>query len=538
MIAVTRAGGLLRCAARHPFASVAIVVLVGILIVAVFGPALPGGDAPRLVSGARNVFIAGLLGVGVAVSVGTVCGLAAGVYLGPFDRIAGWLAYLMASVPACVFLVVLVADSSNNIAWAMIVFGVLMTAPFFALARSTVMRLDAQPTLQSRRLQGLTTARLIVRFALPALRLPLLARALLVAAFMVSIDTILTFLGLVSIPTSTWGSMLRETGQNLPGTTELNWTPGVLLALTVISLATVGLSLLKSQHDPGAAGASVPVAVGDGRWSLDEPLPSTWFRAAALLDVRGLRIRFDTETESQEIASGVSLTIGRGEVVGLLGDAESGAREIALAIAGLLPPKTSISGGSILFGGAELVGLPERLLRRTRGTGVSYLPPDPLASLEPAFTVASHLQTPLRKTLGLSRDAATARSLELLRRVGFSDPRAILALRPPALTSIMAERVLIAGAISCDPDLVIANEPTATLSGQDEAVILALLHSLQQELDLTVIVVTHRLRILAATCRQVAVVQAGMIVEHSSIADLFDEPQHPYTRHLLSAEAM
>ncbi|WP_051973367.1 ABC transporter permease subunit [Cryobacterium sp. MLB-32] len=338
--------------------------------------------------------------------------------------------------------------------------------------------------------------------------------------------------------TAPWGSIARDTLQSSAENLVAGWAPIVLVLLTLASMAALGLAIRRRLRVVAPSGTfpSFPDATAEPADS-DEPTPSIWYRSSALLDIRGLRIRSGAGPEAPEIVSGVSLTIARGEAVGLLGNDCSGAHEIALAMAGLLGPGQAISGGSILFDGIELVGMPERSLTRLRGTGVAYLPANPLASLDPAFTVAGHLRAPLRTTMGLSTDAANARSRELLRSVGFSDPGAVLALRPADLTPIMAERVLIAGTMSCNPHLLIAHEPAATLAPHDESLILMLLHRLQKERGLTIIVVTGSVRLLAETCRQVAVVQAGMIVEHASISDLFDAPQHPYTRELLAGDS-
>lgn len=530
---------ILRRGAEHPLAavSVSVLVLLSAVLIAASLVALTAdhGDALlRVVQGARSSLLAALLGVSVSVVVGTVCGLAAGIYARNFSAFLGWVAYATASVPALIFLVVVLAYSSRSLTGAVVLFGVLLSVPNFRLARNTVVSLGHQATARTRRAEDRTALRLLWRGVFPALRRELFALALLESSLLLGVHFLLGFLGLEGATEPSLGALLREHLQNGPG--PASWAPSALFLLALAALAVLGGSIRRVQRPSGPIETLV-VAVEDEEDGADEPQPSLWFRSSAVLDVRGLRIRSGPKPESPEIVCGVSLTITQGEIVGLLGDANSGAHEIALAIAGLPAPRTRVSGGSILFDGTELVGLPERSLTRLRGTGVSYLPRDPLASLDPAFTVASHLQTPLRKTLGLSRLAATAHSLELLRRVGFSDPQAILALLPGQLTPIMAQRVLIAGAISCEPMLLVAHEPTATLSQPDDAALLESLRSLQQELGLTVIVVTDSVQLVAAICRQVAVVQAGMIVEHASIADLLGAPRHEYTRHLLLADS-
>lgn len=536
---------MLRSAARHPLASVSVLVLglVGALALGAAGiyPGPASDDVSILVQATRSTLLTALLGTAVCLVAGTAIGVAAGIYAGHFNALVGWVAYVTASVPALIFLLVVLVDSGRSLTGAMIVLGLLTTAPIFLLARGTVLRVENRPTVHARRAEGLTAARLLARSVLPALRGGLLALGLLQFAAMIGLHSLLSFLDLGGDAGPTWGSLARHTLENPAGASTYSWLPIALLVLTLAGLATLGLSIRRSLGPPRPCPAPGPSTDdGDERWALREPLPSAWFRASALFDVRGLHIQCgagaESGAESADLVAGVSLTIARGDVVGLLGAAHSGAHEIALAMGGLLGPSKTISAGSILFDGIELVGMHERSLSRLRGTGVSYLPRDPCGSLDPAFTVASHLRAPLRKAAGLSKTATIARSRELLRRVGFDDPQAILSLRPAELTPVMAVRVLLAGAISCDPHVVIAHEPTATLDAADEASILKLFHGLQQELELTVIVVTDQIRLLSATCQQVAVVQAGMIVEHASIKDLLEAPQHPYTRELLSAE--
>ncbi|MDH6235683.1 ABC-type dipeptide/oligopeptide/nickel transport system ATPase component [Cryobacterium sp. CG_9.6] len=194
-----------------------------------------------------------------------------------------------------------------------------------------------------------------------------------------------------------------------------------------------------------------------------------------------------------------------------------------------------LTGGSILFTGIELVGLPERRLARVRGTDISFVPRDPARSLDATLTIAHHLQTPLRRTMGFSRRASSSLSLELLARVGFTDPRALLDLYPADLTPFMAQRVLIAGAISCDPLLVVADNPTSSLRPNDAHAVVDLLHDLHQELALTLVIVTDSLSMVAQSCRQVAVVERGMIVEHASVAELLHSPQHEHSQRLVAA---
>lgn len=537
--------GVLRLAVAHPLASVALVVLATVVAVAASAPLLAAGRAPddqfvRLTEGTREAVVSGLTAGLFALSVGALCGLLAGIYSGRFEALVGWVAYLSAAAPALVFLVVVVANSNDDLSGVLLMFGALATIPFFLLVRSAARATRAAwPSERRRGRRGLAAVGLMVQSSVPALRARLIGQSLLVFAVLVLCHGYIDFLGPEDPDRGTWGSMLRHSLHHLPTGTLSDWTPLALLVLTAGAATGLAFAVLPTPvRDltpvrPAESGHGRPPAAPVDPLAPDEPIPSLWYRSSALLDVRGLRIAVASDTP--DVVSGVSLTIAAGEIVGLLGAADSGALEIALAASGLLAPGVRITGGSILFNGVELVGLPERSATRLRGTDISYIPREPVASMDGAFSVGDHLQTPLRKTLGLSRAASERLSLALLDKVGFADPRATLGLFPGDLTPLMAQRVLIAGAISCDPELLVADNPTLTLDAVDVGVVIDLLHRLQDELGFTLVIVTESIPVLAASCRRVAVVQAGTIIEHASIPELLASPQHDYTRRLVAA---
>jgi len=265
------------------------------------------------------------------------------------------------------------------------------------------------------------------------------------------------------------------------------------------------------------------------------PMPSHWFRSAALLDVRGLQVATAQPQNAPRLVKGISLSITRGEAIGLVGDADSGALEVAQCIAGALPAPAIIRSGSILFDGAELVGLPQRSFSRLRHTKIAYLPRDPLATLDSTATVGTQLTAPLRSRLGLSKTLAYNRALAVLRQAGVERPDHTFTAYPHELSATLAQRVHIANALAMSPNLLVADDPTHTLDEFDSAAILELLRALQQELGMTMILVTGSVSTAALTCHRVAVLQAGTIVEYTSVAELFDSPKHPYTRELLQA---
>jgi peptide/nickel transport system permease protein len=174
-------------------------------------------------------------------------------------------------------------------------------------------------------------------------------------------------------------------------------------------------------------------------------------------------------------------------------------------------------------------------MRDIRGGRIAYVPQEPMSNLDPSFTIGSQLTEPIRIKLGVSKREARARALRLLGQVGIADPERTFASYPHELSGGMAQRVLIAGAVSCEPALVIADEPTTALDVTIQAEILDLLRELQRELDVTILIVTHNFGVVADLCDRVSVMQQGRIVETGSARAIFADPQHPYTRSLFDA---
>jgi peptide/nickel transport system permease protein len=222
-------------------------------------------------------------------------------------------------------------------------------------------------------------------------------------------------------------------------------------------------------------------------------------------------------------------------VLGLVGESGSGKTQTAFAVLGLLPEEATVSAGTILFDGTALSGLGKRQHGAFRGRRIAYIPQEPMSNLDPAFTIGHQLVEPMRVVLKLSRAAARARALELLERVGIADPARTFAAYPHEISGGMAQRVLIAGAVSCDPELLIADEPTTALDVTVQAEVLDLLRDLRAERDMTVLLVTHNFGVVADICDRVAVMRSGRIVEDRDTAGVFAAPRDPYTRTLLES---
>jgi peptide/nickel transport system permease protein len=261
-----------------------------------------------------------------------------------------------------------------------------------------------------------------------------------------------------------------------------------------------------------------------------EPAPD------ALLVIDDLRVAYPKQDGSEsEVVRGVSLAVRRGEVLGLVGESGSGKSQTAFAVLGLLPNAARTTAAGMSFEGEDLRRLTPAAMNRLRGRRIGYIPQEPMSNLDPSFRIGSQLTEPMRHHLDISKAAARQRALDLLARVGIKDPVRVFDSYPHQISGGMAQRVLIAGAVSCDPDLLIADEPTTALDVTVQAEVLDLLRELVAERDLGVVLVTHDFGVVADLCETVAVMQAGRIVEAASARQLFDDPQHEYTRMLLGS---
>jgi oligopeptide/dipeptide ABC transporter ATP-binding protein len=254
---------------------------------------------------------------------------------------------------------------------------------------------------------------------------------------------------------------------------------------------------------------------------------------APLLSVRDLTVAFDTRRGSFDAVSGVSFDVRPGRTLGVVGESGSGKSVTAMALMRLLPDSARVTAGQVRFGARDLGPLSDRQMQSIRGRGIAMVFQDPMASLNPILTIGWQVMEPLMLQLGLGRRAARARAQELLSLVRIPSPAEIMRAYPHELSGGMRQRVMIAIALSCGPQLLIADEPTTALDVTTQAQILELLRDLQQRLDMSVLLITHDLGVVAEFADEVLVMYAGRIVERSPVMALFDRPGHPYTEGLL-----
>ena len=257
-------------------------------------------------------------------------------------------------------------------------------------------------------------------------------------------------------------------------------------------------------------------------------------RCTDLLSVRDLSVEFRTERGAIEVVRRVSWSIAPGEMLAIVGESGSGKSVSALAIMGLLAkPAGRISNGQIVFDGQTLTGMAERDLRALRGRDIAMIFQEPMSSLNPILTIGRQIMEPLRLHLKMSVEQAHARAIELLTLVGISDPEQRLKQYPHNFSGGMRQRVMIAIGLSCNPKLLIADEPTTALDVTIQAQILELMKSLTERLGIALVLITHNLGIVARYAQRVVVMYAGSAVEQGTATQIFANSRHPYTRGLL-----
>ncbi len=263
--------------------------------------------------------------------------------------------------------------------------------------------------------------------------------------------------------------------------------------------------------------------------------PAATLQSGRLLDVRGLQTTFNTRHGLVRAVTGVDFHIDRGEILGIVGESGCGKSVTSLSILRLVSSAGTIDAGEVIFDGQDLLTLSDADLRKIRGDRISMIFQQPQGSLNPVMDVGDQISEVLELHRGMKRTAARGRALELMRMVGIPDPERRLKNYPHEMSGGMAQRVMIAMALACEPELLIADEPTTALDVTIQAQILDLMRTLQKETGTAIILITHDLGVVAEMCDRVAVMYAGEIVEQTDVRSLFSAPMHPYTRGLIGA---
>jgi len=486
----------------------------------------------RLLYGGRSSLTGAAIAVLVAVAVGGPLGLIAGYFRGWFDSALNWILSLVMAVPAIIILLVVLPSFGGSMSLAMVVFGGILSPAVFRLVRAAVIAVRRELYIDAARVSGLSDVRILRRHVLRVVVAPIIVLSAQLFGIGIIIQAGIQFLGLGNSAAPSWGAMLTDAFTNIYQRSTLMIWPASAIVISVIlaSLLANGVRDLvqsrgRTRSVPRRRQTQAPgdVAVQATVLPVTEALP--------VLRLHDLHVAY----ADREVVCGVSLEIREGEVLGIVGETGSGKSQTALSLLGLLPADAAWRAASLSFQGADLLGLGERRMNAIRGRRIGYVPQDPMTNLDPCFTIGSQLVEPIRRHVGLGTREARAKAESLLDRVGIAEPARVLRSYPHELSGGMAQRVLIAGAVSCDPDLIIADEPTTALDVTVQAEVLELLRSLQQERRMAMLLVTHDLGVVADICDRVLVMRFGEVIESGTVEELFANPKHQFTRSLLAA---
>ena len=500
--------------------------------------------ASRLMFGARYALLAGAEAVAVALVIGIPLGLVIGYFRGWVDAVVMRIVETVVAVPAIVMAMAIIAGLGTGLTKAMLAVGLVYSMVITRLTRAEVFAAREELYVDGAIASGASSARVMFRHVLPNVAPALIVQTTLLFAQAILAEAGLSFLGIgAGSDQASWGRMLRDAQLSIDRTIWPAIPPGLAVFTTVVAFnvfgdglrdafareargGRIGIGDVQPRTDTSRGGESAPSGAAPG--------PSS---SSGLLTVRDLSVAFPRPgtDDDVDVVSQVDLDIGRGEVVALVGESGSGKSITALSIMGLVPDPGRATASSITLDGSELVGMPFEQLSRIRGTEIGVIFQEPFAALNPAHTVGRQVAEPLRYHLGMSRADARARTIELLAEVGIPDPESRIDAYPHQFSGGMAQRVVAAMALACGPKLLIADEPTTALDVTVQGQLLDLIGELARDRDMSVLLITHDLGVVADLADRVAVMYAGQIVETGLLDDVFGSPQHPYTEGLIRA---
>ena len=491
----------------------------------------------RLIYGCRIAVIAAAEATTIAILLGVPLGLFIGYRGGWWDWAVMRVVEAVVSIPGIMVAIVIIAILGAGLHKAMIALGILYSTSFLRLARGVVLAEREEVYVRSARVIGASDGRILLRHIVPNIAPPLIVQVTLTVGAVLLSEAGLSFIGLgVQPPHASWGTMLNSAAAFM----DLNWflaiPPGVAIILTVLAVNLLG-DVIRDSIGRGIAvdARRVPPVTKVAATAVDAVVGTPLRRLKdEILRVENLQVMAG-DGAGVPIVTDLSFSISKGETLGLVGESGSGKTMTGLAVLGLMGSGLRTTQGSITLNGRPMRSLTRKQMEDVRGNEVAMVFQDPTTSLNPAFTVGSQIAEVLRTKQGLSRKQAWNRVIELIDRVGIPRPQERARAYPHELSGGMAQRIAIARALSCNPSLLIADEPTTALDVTVQQEILDLFRNLQDEYGMAILFVTHDLAVAADICDRISVMYAGEMVEMAEVNRLFASPRHPYTRGLLSA---
>ena len=487
----------------------------------------------RLLYGGGTTLVGVLQAIVVFLTLGTTLGLAAGMSRGILDTIIVRAAEVLLSVPAFIILLVTLSISPGNMTLAMTTIGVLTSPLLLRVVRGTTKSVREELFVRSARAMGLTEAQITVRHVLPRLAGPIIVQVTIFSGAAIMTETGLGYLGFgVRLPDPSWGNMVQTASENISRAPWLLVPTGGVIIVTILTLMLLGDSVRDAVADRWSGTSRRRVR----RAPVGEALAAGATASEALLSVRDLEIVLDTPNGAVPIVHDVSFDLHGGETLCLVGESGSGKSVTALALLGLTRG-LRVAGGRIAIDGVDLGSRSAEQLRQLRAQSFGYITQDPQPSLDPSMRVGDLLAQLVRLHQGVPRAASQRIAIELLERVQIPDAPAVARRYPHQLSGGMAQRVVIAAALSARPKVLVADEPTTALDVTVQAEILALLHALCEADDsMALLLITHDWGVVADIADRVIVMRDGTLVEEGAVGEIFTRPAHDHTRAMLSAD--
>ena len=554
---------------------VVLAIFFGVIFLTVFGPWLapfptetadparrllpPGGAHPfgtdengidilsRVLAAPRTDVVIGVVATAISVFVGSPLGVLVALYESrggagatAFAEIFMRLLGVIQSFPVFVFAMVLVAVFGGSVTNIIIAIAFVNTPVFVRIVRSEVLSLVQRPFAEAAKATGNREIRIGFRHVLPNALPTVIVQVSVTVGFAILLTAGLSFVGAgVRPPTPELGAMIAsgakylEIGQWWPAL-----FPGLALGLTVFSFGIFGEILtlvmepraVRKETDRRRAAA---LEAGEDGGATAPAAPALFLGAEREPVLRVDDMRVAAPVTGQTLLSDIHIGLGAGESMGIVGESGAGKSVLVKSVLRLLPPELAVAAGSIRYLETDLLAIDKRAMRALRTTQIAAILPNAKSQLNPLTTVGAMLRSALQAHEKIGAKAADARAVELLEMVGIADPAQRLAAFPHELSGGMAQRVCLAMALMYRPKLLIADEPTAGLDVTIQRQVLDLTRALAGEAGTARLIITGDLGIAAHYCDKVAVMQAGRIVEAAETHRLFDDPRHPYTRHLL-----